>query len=463
MSVSRADSPAEVWIRLRVLVVSRDRAEARRIARFLEGSGAEVTALYDDDAAINLLEQSEIDVLVAETRSPRIDGVHLMEVARRLSPAVCVILLAEPDQVDIATRALNAGAYDYQTRPVNLDKLLAVARRAERDRELRAKFIDLQRRLDRKYGVHNILGNSAAISEVMSRILQVAPSDAPVLITGETGTGKELVAAAVHQNSSRRQAPLVKIHCGDVSEALLESELFGHEKGAFTGAVQLRKGRFELAEGGTLFLDAVGELPIGSQAKLLRVLSSGEFFRVGGEKALRADVRVIAAHNRDLLELVREDLFREDLYYRLGVIRLDLPALRHRRQDIPLLVEHFLREAAANAGKPTPAISPRAMNRLVRYDWPGNVRELKNVITGMVVSAEASQTLDVGDLAPPLQELPDEGQGLFLPMGTSLAEAEQRLLDATLKYVRFDKLEAARILGISVRTLFRRLSDWKSK
>ncbi|MFN8548985.1 MAG: sigma-54 dependent transcriptional regulator [Candidatus Eisenbacteria bacterium] len=460
--MANATSGLEVggWIRPRLVFASPDRSEARRCSRFFEGAGFEVVCLEDGDAAINLLEVSEVDALVAEIRAPRIDGAQLMQVARRLSGSVCVVVLAQQDQIDLATKAVQAGAYDYQTRPLNLEKLLAIVRRGQQDRELRAQLNDLQRRLDRKYGVHNILGNSAAISEVMSRILQVAPSDASVLIRGETGTGKELVAIAIHQNSARRNGPLIKLHCGDLSEGLVESELFGHEKGAFTGAQQSRKGRFELADGGSLFLDGVGELPLASQAKLLRVLSTGEYERVGGEVVRRTDVRVLASTSSDLLELVRSGRFREDLYYRLAVVRLDLPALRHRRQDIPLLIDHFRHEAAATLRREAPGISPRAMNRLLRYEWPGNVRELKNVITGMVLSAERDAGLDVEDLPPPIRDIADEGEGLFLPLGTPLMEAERRLIEATLKYARFDKQAAAKMLGVSVRTLFRRAAQY---
>jgi two-component system response regulator HydG len=319
---------------------------------------------------------------------------------------------------------------------------------------------ELNRRLDRKFGLQNIIGTSAAINTVVNKALQVAPTDATVLITGETGSGKELIATAIHQNSARRNGPLIKLHCGDLTEGLVESELFGHEKGAFTGALTSRKGRFELADGGSLFLDEVAELTAGTQVKLLRVLQEGEFFAVGGDRPIKVDVRLIAASSRPLSRLVAEGRFREDLYYRLVVVSVDMPALRHRPQDIPLLADHFLKEAAAAQGKQIPGISPRVLHRLARHSWPGNVRELKNVITAMTVNVEAGRPLDVADLPPELQALPDEGGSLLIPIGTSWAEAERRLLEATLKSMDFDVWKTANVLGISPRTVYRRLSDY---
>ncbi|MBK8231889.1 MAG: sigma-54-dependent Fis family transcriptional regulator [Candidatus Eisenbacteria bacterium] len=455
MNETGNEPSVDLLMRPRIVLAAAETAETRRIARVFEGLGAEVLVANDNEVAINLLEQMEVEVLIAETRSPRVDGIRLLAAGRRLSPDLCAIFIAEPGEIDLATRAVQDGAYDYQTRPLNLDKMLAVIRRAHADRELKARLNDLQRRLDRKYGVHNILGNSAAISEVMAKVLQIAPTSASVLITGETGTGKELIATALHQNSARRNAALVKLHCGDLAAGLVESELFGHERGAFTGATSARKGRFEAADGGTLFLDAVGELPLETQAKLLRVLGSGEYQPLGSETTSRADVRIIAATSVPLPEAVTAGRFREDLYYRLAVVQIEIPALRHRRQDIPLLIAHFLREASTGAGKSVPSIAPRAMGRLLRYAWPGNVRELKNVVSGMTLAADDGRMLDVVDLPPAIQELPEEGQGIMIPIGTSLEEAEERLVEATLRSVAGDKQAASRILGVSVRTLFR--------
>jgi two-component system response regulator HydG len=338
---------------------------------------------------------------------------------------------------------------------------LATLRRARRIRELIVQVHELNRRLDRKYGVRNIVGASPALAAVLEKIQQAAPTDATVLISGETGTGKELVATALHQNSPRRNGPWIQLHCGDLSEGLVETELFGHEKGAFTGAVQARKGRFELAHGGTLFLDEVGELTPGTQVRLLRVLEEREFLPVGADRPVRVDVRVVAATNRDLRRLVAQGVFREDLYYRLNVISIELPALRHRPQDVPLLAEHFLREAADAHGKSIPGFSPAALARLGRHAWPDNVRELKNAILGMVIHAAGGRALDVGDLPPPLQALPDEGRGILIPLGTPLAEVERRLIEAHLREVGDDFRQAAASLGISLRTVYRRISEYR--
>jgi DNA-binding NtrC family response regulator len=449
--------------RPRVLLVLRDPVETGRISRLLEGEGFEVAAARTTEQAFNVLDESAVDAIVAEVAAPAIDAIRVMHVARHRDPEICVILVAEAEAVAAATRAVLEGAYDFQTRPLNLEKILAVLRRGRRVRDLVARVSELNRRLDRKYGLQNIVGNSAPLTAVLAKVLQVAPTEATVLILGETGTGKELVGAAIHQNSTRRNGPWIKLHCGDLAEGLVETELFGHEKGAFTGAVATRKGRFELADGGTLFLDEVAELGPGTQAKLLRVLQDREFLPVGGERPVRVDVRLVAASNRDLAQLVAEGRFREDLYYRLNVVTIPLPALRHRPQDIPLLADHFLREAAAAYSKQIPGISPRALQRMLHHTWPGNVRELKNVVTAMVISAEPNHPLDVMDLPPELRILPEEGRTLQIPIGTTWGEAERRLIEATLESTNFDMNAAARVLGMSLRTLYRRISSYRTE
>lgn len=449
------------WPGPRVLLLDRDIAEAGRVARFLEGEGFEVVPARTSEQAFNVLDDQAVDAIVAEVRGATADGIRLMHVARRRDPEVCVILIAEPSEVGMATQAMMEGAYDYQTRPLNMEKILAVLRRSRRVRELVAEVSELNRRLDRKYGLRGIIGNSAPISAVITRILQVAPTEATVLITGETGTGKELVGTAIHQNSARRGGPLIKLHCADLSEGLVESELFGHEAGAFTGAAGSRKGRFELADGGTLLLDEVSELTPGTQAKLLRVLQEREFVRVGGDRPVRVDVRLVAATNQDLKLLVQERRFREDLYYRLNVVAIEMPALRHRPQDIPLLADQFLREAVSAYGRQVTGFTTRALNRLWRYAWPGNVRELKNVVTGMVINARDGRSLDVEDLPLALRSLPDEGKTLQIPIGMTWAEVERRIIEATLKSVDLDVRAAAKALGLSVRTLYRRMNQYR--
>jgi len=429
----------------------------------LESEGFEVTVVADDVRAYNALDEGSWDALVTETRSARIDGIRLLQVARRTNPDLCAVLIAEQDQIDVATHALFEGAHDHQTRPLNLDKLIAVLRRAEETARLRGRIQELNRRLDRKYGLHNIVGNSAAIAAILAKVPQIGASDATVLILGETGSGKELLATALHQNSKRRNAPLIKLHCGDLSEGLIESELFGHEKGAFTGAVQSRAGRFEMADGGTLFLDELGDLSLSTQAKLLRFIQERELTRLGAERPIRVDVRLIVSTQRDLRAEIEAGRFREDLFYRINVVTLELPPLRQRRQDIPVLVDHFLREAASSAGTPVATATPAVMSRLLRYSWPGNVRELKNTITGMVLSADPDAPLEVGDLPPQLQELPDPSEGIWIPLGTSAEEAERRVIEATFKSVDGDMFRAAQVLGVSLRTLYRRLNIYRGE
>jgi DNA-binding NtrC family response regulator len=448
-------------MRPRLLVADRDAEEAVRTARYLEGEGYEVLRAATGEQAFNILDRGAIEGILAEVRATGLDGLRLMSVARQRDPEVCVILVAGPGEASVASRALADGADDFQLRPLMPERVLAALRRSRRKRELIAEVNELHRRLDEKYGLRNIIGTSPAISLVLDRIRQAGPTEATVLITGETGTGKELVAAALHQSSPRRNGPLVKLHCGDLAEGLVESELFGHEKGAFTGAVASRRGRFELADGGTLFLDEVSELSPGTQVRLLRVLQEREVTRVGGELSIRVDARVVAATNRDLRQLVAEGRFREDLYYRLNVVSIDMPALRHRPQDIPLLAQHFLREAASASGKEIPGFTPRVLHRLGRHAWPGNVRELKNTVTNMVISSAGGRVLDLLDLPPLLQALPEEGKTLQVPLGTPLAEVERRLVEATLREHEGDPRATARALGLSLRTLYRRMSEYR--
>ncbi len=464
MAISPSEPPsaaAASLLRPRLLLVDRDVAEAGRISRYFEGEGFEVLVARTTEQAVNALERQAFDGLVTELEGPGIDGLLLLRAARRLDPEAMVVLLGEPDLMAKGARAILDGAWDFQTRPLVLEKILAGLRRTERLRRLIGEVRDLNRRLDKKYGLRNIIGASPAISLALDRILQAGPTEATVLITGETGTGKELVATALHQASTRRSGPLIRLHCADLSEGLVDSELFGHEKGAFTGAVAARKGRFELADGGTIFLDEVGELAAGTQVRLLRVLQEREFIPVGGEAPVRVDVRVVAATHHDLRALVAAGRFREDLYYRLNVVSIEMPALRHRPQDIPLLVEHFLSEAAETYGHRVPGVTHRAMARLARYHWPGNVRELKNVIVGTVIQAPGDRPIDLEDLPPLFRSLPDEERLLQVPLGTSLAEVEQRLIEAHLREHGKDIRGAARALGVSVRTLYRRLDAYQ--
>src|SRR6266446_947655 len=362
-----------------ILIVDDDRPQREGLQRALADRYEVLTA---DEAAKGyaLLEARPIDVLLTDLKMPGDDGMKLLRRASSLSNPPVSIMMTAYGSIENAVEAMKAGAYHYITKPVNLDELELVIERALNSRRIEAENVNLHEQIDRKYGLENIIGESSAMRQVFETVQQVAPSRATVLITGETGTGKELIAKAIHNLSPRKNGPFIAVHAAALPTSLLESELFGHEKGSFTGAVERRTGRFELADGGTLFLDEVGELEPPMQVKLLRVLEERAFERVGGAKTLQVDVRLVAATNKDLKKLVSEGKFRDDLFYRLSVVTVDLPPLRERRDDIPLLVKSFLDEFSRENNKQVRELTPEAMNMLVAYDWPGNVRELRNAI-----------------------------------------------------------------------------------
>ncbi|MBU1909015.1 MAG: sigma-54 dependent transcriptional regulator, partial [Verrucomicrobia bacterium] len=389
---------------------------------------------------------------------PGQDGLALMQRALARTPAPVCILLTAYGSIETAVDAMKRGAYDFLTKPVSLDRLDLLLQRALRERDVESENRRLREQLDARFGLERIVGRSAAMQEVFDTVRQVGPSRATVLVTGESGTGKELVARAIHQLSPRIHGPFIPLHCAALSPTLLESELFGHEKGAFTGAVERRRGRFELADGGSLFLDEVGEIPAGIQVKILRVLEERKFERVGGQETIEVDVRLIAATSRDLKKMVDEGAFREDLFYRLNVVSVHLPPLRARPEDIPLLVQHFLKELAEENGKTLEGLTPEAMGLLTAHPWPGNVRELRNVIESMVVLARGG-TLTVRDVPVALREESRPRGGL--PAGPlSLDEAEKQLILRTLKACDDNRTRAAAQLGISRRTLHRKLKEY---
>jgi DNA-binding NtrC family response regulator len=443
----------------RVLVVLRAPTEARRIASFLEETGMEVVRVGDEAAGYNILDTEQVDVLITETRDPRIGGMRLLRVARMRNPDVCAIMLASPADVDLATRALDEGAHDFQTRPLNLEKLHAVIRRGLNVQRLVEEMHQMARRLDRKFGFRNLVGNSAPIVRVYNRILQVCGTEMPVLVMGESGTGRELVAAAIHHNSTRRAGPLVRVDCEGLEAGFLEGDLCGIEQ----PSGKPRLGRIDLAEGGTLVLDGVDELPMSVQARLLRLLRDRDYERVGGTRTLRADARLIAIGSLTLRERVDDGRIRADLYDTLRTATIVMPALRHRKRDIPLLADQLLREAREESGRAIAGITPAAMDRLVRYPWPGNVRELKSVLRAMVLMSVGEGSLDVGDLPEEIREGTGslEGEEIRLPAGLTLGEVERRVIEATLSRTDGNRRETARILGIGLRTLQRKLGEYR--
>jgi len=443
-------------IRLRVLVVDDDSAIREALSRTLEKFGYEVVLAEDGQAGLDRLREGEIHILLADLQMPRLSGQELLKAAKTIAPDVEVIVITGHGTVEDAVEAMKEGAYDFITKPFKRVQLERTIRRAAEKQALALQNRRLQARLDELQGAGSIVGTSPVMLKTLELVRQVAPSTATVLIQGESGTGKELIADAIHHGSPRREQAFIKVNCAALPEPLLESELFGHERGAFTGAVARKEGRFELADGGTLFMDEIGDISVAMQAKLLRVLQSGEFERVGGTRTLKVDVRVVAATNTDLAALVREKRFREDLYYRLNVITIQLPPLRDRQEDIPLLAHHFLRRYTVKNAKPLGGFTEEAMDLLQTYAWPGNVRELENAIERAVVLTRSDLITPV-DLPETLVRSDQAARHLVISIGTPLEEVEDRLIDETLRYTKGDKTLAAKLLGIATRTIYRRM------
>jgi len=425
------------------------------VCEHLEGEAYAVVGASRGAEAISQLRSGEFDVVLTDLRLPDVDGMEVLRATRETQRGVPVILFTAFGSIETAIQAIRQGAYDYVTKPFPLEEISLLVSRALEDRRLRAENISLRRELEGRYRFENLLGKSPAMQAVFALIGQAAPGDANVLITGESGTGKELVAKALHYNSPRAERPFVPVNCAAIPASLLESELFGHVKGAFTGAVKARRGLFREAEGGTLFLDEIGDMAPELQAKLLRAIEDRVVRPVGSDETISVDLRLMASTNKDLLARIREGLFREDLYYRLAVIPIQLPPLRERREDIPLLAEHFLRRAAAASGKAIRGFTPEAMAALLRHPWPGNVRELENVVERAVTLAVADQI--------PAQALLLDASATPAPAAL-LAQAARRptLEELTAEYVSLvlreaggDKAKAAEILGVSKRTLYR--------
>ena len=441
-----------------ILIVDDERNTREGLQRALHDR-YDVLLAEDSHKAVQTLESTPVNVILTDLRMPGGDGMGLVRRALSLSnPPVCIVMTAY-GSIENAVQAMQAGAYHYVTKPVNLDELELVINRALDSRRVEAENVNLREQIDQKYGLENIIGESVSMRQVFETIQQVAPSRATVLITGATGTGKELIAKAIHNLSPRKNGPFIAVHAAALPTSLLESELFGHEKGAFTGAVERRAGRFELADGGTLFLDEVGELEPQIQVKLLRVLEERAFERVGGAKTLQVDVRLVAATNKDLKKLVSEGKFRDDLFYRLSVVTVDLPPLRERRDDIPLLVKSFLDEFSRENGKQVHELTPEAMNLLLAYDWPGNVRELRNAIEQMVVLAR-TERLTVRDVPAAIRDGADLTKINVVRAGMTVEDAERQLIVQALKETNGNRTKAAQRIGISRRTLHRKLKEY---
>ena len=450
-----------------ILIVDDEKHTRDGLRRLLEND-YDVYVAGDIASAMNVLEREHVDLLLTDLRLAGEDGMQLIDRALKMpDPPICIMMTAY-GSVDTAVEAMKRGAYDFVTKPLNLDKVELLISRALRDRKLVEENRTLRQQVDERYGLENIIGDSPVLHEVLETIRQVAPSSANVLIEGESGTGKELAAHAIHNLSRRNKGRFVTVHSAALSPTLLESELFGHEKGAFTGAHERRIGRFEQANGGTIFLDEVAEIPLATQVKLLRVISEDRSFeRVGGNQTLRADVRLIAATNKNLEQLVKEGKFRDDLYFRLNVVRIVMPPLRERKDDIPLLVRAFLRQFSKANDKQVADLTPEAMNALLTYNWPGNVRELRTAIEHGVVMTMGPK-ITVRDLPPSLRQ----AAAATLPRGISakaafgekaspldLHETERKLILQALATTNGNVTAAAKKLGISRRTLHRKINE----
>ena len=442
--------------RIRVLVVDDDQAVREALARTLEKLGFDVAAAADGQAGLDRLRQGDVHILLADLKMPKLSGQELLKAAKAVAPDVEVIVITGHGTVEDAVEAMKEGAYDFITKPFKRVQLEKTIKKAAEKQALVLQNRALQARLDEIAGAGQIIGGSPAMLRTLDLVNQVAPSTATVLIQGESGSGKELIANAVHRGSPRRDRPFIKVNCAALPETLLESELFGYERGAFTGAVARKEGRFELADGGTLFMDEIGDLSPATQAKLLRVLQGGEFERLGGTRTLKADVRLVAATNADLATRVREKRFREDLFYRLNVITIQIPPLRERREDIPLLAQQFLRRFGAKNAKPIAGFTDEALDILQTYAWPGNVRELENVIERAVVLSRSSM-ISPADLPETVVGSDQAARHLVISIGTPLEEVEDRLIEETLRYTKGDKTLAAKLLGIATRTIYRRM------
>lgn len=422
-----------------------------------ELEGYEVKQAANGKDGLALVKKGDIDLVITDLR---MDGISGEEVVRHITtenPGIPVIVLTGHGSIDDATKAIKMGAYDFLTKPLDLDHLNKIVKNALEGRELKLQKKQLENELEKKKALSEMVGKSSVLKSVMEKITRVAPSKATVLITGESGVGKEGVADAIHALSPRKDKPLIKVHCAALSESLLESELFGHEEGAFTGADKMQKGRFELAHGGTIFLDEIGEISQSVQVKLLRVIQNRQFERVGGEKTIDVDVRIIAATNRNLEEEVKAGRFREDLYYRLNVVSVQVPPLRERKEDIPLLVSSFLERFNEENGKNVKGFDSKAKSALSNYSWPGNIRQLQNVVEGCVAMSD-SDTVKLADLPDYLQNGSGD-KAISIPLGTSMEEAEMIIINETLAFCGGNRSKCAEVLGIGRKTLYRKLGE----
>ena len=446
-----------------ILIIDDNEEHANATAEAIQKVGYKCIVATSGKEGLKIIETEEIDVVITDLIMHDFSGMEILKATKEKLPEAEIILITGYGTVETAVDAMRKGAATFLLKPININHLRAEINKLVEKQNLVRNNILLQKQLDEKYGLTGIIGNSASMQKVLTMVNQISGTNATVLITGESGTGKELIAKTIHNNSLRKHNPLVILNSAAIPENILESELFGHEKGSFTGALYQRKGKFEYAHRGTFFLDEIGDMPLSAQAKLLRVLEDGVLTRIGSNESIEVDVRLIAATNQELGNLIKEGNFREDLYFRLNVIRIKLPPLRERLEDIPLLIDTFIREFSRLYSKEILQITPEARKILLRYHWPGNIRELKNCIESMVVIT-TKKYLDVEDLPDHIEKKSDEmpvSHGLMA--GMTMEDAEIELIKCTLASVGGNREEAARMLGIGERTLYRKLDLYHLK
>ena len=441
-----------------VLIIDDEENIRNGLAANFELEDYEVKTAANGKDGLDLVAKGDIDLVITDLRMDGISGEEVVKRVTTETPGIPVIVLTGHGSIDAAVEAMKSGAYDFLTKPLNLDQLNLIVKRALENRELSLQHKLLKEEIESSACLEQMIGRSAEMQKVFSMIKKVAPAKASVLSTGESGVGKELVATASHNLSGRKDKAFIKVHCAALSESLLESELFGHEKGAYTGADSMQKGRFELAHGGTIFLDEIGEINQNVQIKILRVLQEKTFERVGGEKSISVDVRIVAATNKNLEEEVKAGRFREDLYYRLNVVHLKVPSLKERKDDLPLLIDSFIKKFAAENEKEIIGIDSKAKAALLKYDWPGNIRQLQNCIESSVVMSNGKQ-IKLEDLPLSVSEYTGQ-EAISIPMGISLEDAEKIIIMQNLSANKGNKSKTADILGIGRKTLHRKLNEY---
>ena len=449
-------------MKFNILIIDDEKNIREGLSASLEMEGYNTVLAENGKEGLELFAKGDIDLVITDLRMPQVTGEEVLDKIISGSPGVPVIVLTGHGSIDTAVDAMRKGAYNFLTKPLNLDQLTMIVKRALQGRTLTLQHRLLQEELQELQGkkvFESMIGKSSQMQKVFDTIKRVADSKASVLITGESGVGKELISNAIHNLSSRKDKPMIRVHCAALTETLLESELFGHEKGAFSGAVARKRGRFELANGGTIFLDEIGEINQNVQIKLLRVLQDKKFERVGGEETIEVDVRVVAATNKNLLEEIKKGNFREDLYYRLNVVNIEVPPLRERKEDIPLLVAEFIKTFAKENSKQIEGLDNKTRSILYNYDWPGNIRQLKNCIESAVVMCQGN-VITVDDLPPGIVST-NENESIKIPIGIPMEEAEKIIITENLAYFKGNKSKTADVLQIGRKTLHRKIEEYK--